>query len=115
MLEEEELSLLDELSKQQSRQLETKKEYVAAMSLPAKDVAEAVQQSHSSVQIQRNKPDLLKKRSSINQSMEIRRKDDIKIPHHANLNPIKLKIILTEIKKLEKEKQEPMQTDMSDL
>ena len=44
-LEEEEIKLMEEINKYHSQGVETKKEYLAALSLPVKEVAEAMSSS----------------------------------------------------------------------
>ena len=46
-LEAEEMRLMEEINKYHSQSMETKKEYLAALSLPVKDVAEAMGQNGS--------------------------------------------------------------------
>ena len=41
-LEEEEIKLMEEINRYHTKEVETKKQYLAAMSLPVKDVADAM-------------------------------------------------------------------------
>ena len=41
-LEEEEMKLMDEINKYHTKEVQSKKQYLAALSLPVKDVAEAM-------------------------------------------------------------------------
>jgi seryl-tRNA synthetase len=46
-LEEEEIKLMEEINKYHSQGVEKKKEYLAALSLPVKEVADAMEQNHN--------------------------------------------------------------------
>lgn len=48
-MREQEIKLLESMNKVQSKQVEAKKEYLAALSLPVKDVADALNRSKSSL------------------------------------------------------------------
>ena len=96
---------MEEINKYHTQQVETKKEYLAALSLPVKDVAEAMgdYQPRSSKVEEKS----IANRSSLNldsytQSRTIDQ-GGLRLPN-ARVNEGKLKVILKQLKKIEREK-----------
>ena len=98
---------MEEINKAHSQEVESKKEYLAALSLPVKDVAEAMGDSP----VKDNRSNLANSHMSINKSSmsrydEPRERKSIdasglRIPN-ASVNQAKLKIILSQLKKMDK-------------
>lgn len=99
-LEEEEIRVMEELNKYHSQKVESKKEYLVALNLPVKDVAQAVGQKT----IERDSKVWERRslnRSTLDDSMRTRSFDkEIKVPN-ANVNQEKLKLVLKELRKLD--------------
>ena len=96
---------MEEINKYHTQQVETKKEYLAALSLPVKEVAEAMgdYQPRSSKVEEKS----IANRSSLNldsytQSRTIDQ-GGLRLPN-ARVNEGKLKVILKQLKKIEREK-----------
>lgn len=104
-LEEEEIKLMEEINKFHTQQVQSKKEYLAALSLPVKDVADAMgdYQPQSSKVEEKS----VANRSSLNldsfsQARTIDR-GGLRLPN-ANVNEAKLRVILKQLKKIDREK-----------
>lgn len=108
-LEEEEIRLMEEINKYHSQGVQSKKEYLAALSLPVKDVAEAMGNSRNNSQLS---PADRRKSMTINNSrlssledegpkQRYRGGDTSKLPN-AQVNQDKLKIILQQLKKVDR-------------
>lgn len=109
-LEEEEIKLLEEINKHHSQQVESKKEYMAALSLPVKDVAQAMgEPSPKDYQRRRNNSQHLELYDSSGKDRYEKPQEErltidrsgLRMPN-ANVNQAKLKVILQELKKLDR-------------
>ena len=104
-LEEEEMKLMEEINKYHSQSMETKKEYLAALSLPVKDVAEAMGQSQNRSNLARRKSMTVSNATIDPQEPMVQSKrymdSETRMPA-ANVNQDKLKVILNQLKKVDR-------------
>lgn len=99
---------MEQMNRYESKQIQSKKQYIAALSLPIKEVAQALghsqaknpNQTHSLIDLKNKKTPMPQKNGKVNRSMQFNQYQypDIKLPH-TNLNHMKLKVVLKELKK----------------
>ena len=91
-LEEEEIKLMEEINRYHTKEVETKKQYLAALSLPVREVANAMGD------LEEKKEDKRMNKSNIVEETNVSERGGLKLPN-ANLNQAKLKLILKQLKK----------------
>ena len=91
-LEEEEIKLMEEINRYHTKEVETKKQYLAALSLPVREVANAMRD------LEEKKEDKRMNKSNIVEETNVSERGGLKLPN-ANLNQAKLKLILKQLKK----------------
>lgn len=103
-LEEEELKLMEEINQYHSKGVESKKEYLAAMSIPVKEVAEAMTGSieNASSLSRRKSMTLNVSQLSTLENKSPRYVDASSRLPNAQVNQDKLKVILQQLKKIDR-------------
>lgn len=95
---------MEEINKYHSQGVESKKEYLAALSLPVKDVAEAMGNSRNQSQVSSGRKSMTISNSRMEEADEgprLRYGSGAKMPN-AQVNQDKLKIILQQLKKVDR-------------
>ena len=94
---------MEEINQYHSQGVESKKEYLAALSLPVKEVAEAMNNSNNASMLSRRKSMTINNSAldSSNQTARYYEKEVPKLPN-AQVNQDKLKVILQQLKKIDR-------------
>ena len=102
-LQEQELRIMQEINQYHSQHIESKKQYLAALSLPVKEVAEAMSNSKNASMISRRKSMTINNSAldNSNQASRSIERDAPKLPK-AQVNQDKLKVILQQLKKIDR-------------